>query len=71
MEVFFLQVKVISAAGKIPDPDKELVQRIEKLPEDSDIKMVFREIKEYRKEKAKMGHYPSKELDEDLYRLTI
>ena len=65
-------MKVISAAGKIPDPDKELVQRIEKLPEDSDIEMVFREIRKYRKEKAKRGHYPSKELeDEDIYRLTI
>jgi len=47
-----LDVEVISAAGKIPDPDEELVLRIEKLPEDSDIVTVLREIIEYRKEKA-------------------
>lgn len=65
-------VEVISAAGRIPDPDKELVLRIEELPEDSDIATVLREIIEYQKEKAKKIDYTSKEFeDENIYRLTI
>ncbi len=70
--MLFLDVEVISAAGKIPDPDEELVLRIEKLPEDSDIVTVLREIIEYRKEKARKIDYVSEEFeDENIYRLTI